>query len=206
MIKNIKILLFLLLTLLSFNFSNPLNAQKLENGQILSKNNTFVDCKIIIKNKPKYRAYQYIETYDSIYGIKKITPENIIGYDVNDESFERLSFNHSEKKTTIKIFAKVISKGKVRLLYSPIIGDVRADFYFFKKQNEVSYHVFRKGQIVDLGEVFYKNYAFNEEHVFLNFFSYYFSDCPLISRSLKTGMYNIGDLEMLVMDYNNCNN
>jgi hypothetical protein len=179
-------------------------AQKVVEGRVESKNKTIIDCQIVASYKDKFQPYRFIETYDSKFGYKKLYPDQIKGYNIKGESYESIAFKDTKANSTIRMFAKVISKGKATLLYSPIFDNLIIDVYFFKKDGEKHYHVYRAGEIVDLGESPYKLYAFNEDQVFSSFFNWYFEDCAKISGAVKLRFYTIGDIESLFKGYNSC--
>lgn len=194
---------FVILVIFFISSTDKLYAQKILDGYINSKNKTKVNCKIF-EPKNKFQEYKFIEIYDTVHGIKKLYPNQIDGYNIKGNSYESILLDDTILNSRIKIFTKVISKGKVTLLYSPILDNLILDIYFFKKDNEKFYHIYRGEEIIDLGEGPYKTYGFNKEQVFLSFFNWYFNDCPRISRALSSRTYTIEDIEMIFKDYNNC--
>lgn len=195
--------IFLFSLVIFFHISSAI-AQKTKSGTITSKNNTIVPCQIIIGPDKKFDEYRFVKIYSSVEGIKTLYPHQIMGYQVEKELFQSINMNDTVTHTDGNIFAKVVSKGKAILLYTPLINEIRNDFYFFKKENEKYFNIYRNQEIMTLGDSPYKIYALNEERVFLSFFAQYFKDCNKVTRGLKSGFYTIEDIKHIFDDYNEC--
>lgn len=204
MTKRITAILLLLFT------CGALSAQDAVDGQIITLSRDTIACKILNTKKRKDQQrlnYTNLQILDSLGNVKQIAPKEIEGYIKDGEFYKSLYAKD------FSFFMLLITDGKVSLYFYPGYEMPAGDKYIFKKRNEQEFNIMNASLEVTKQSGFstaamtYSSRQatiplIDREKPFLNYFTEYFKDCPLLVRKMRSQWYSSSDVVQIFKDYN----
>jgi hypothetical protein len=204
MIKRIAAIFLLMLT------CHALSAQDAVDGHIITLSKDTVACKILNAKKRKDQQrlnYTNLQIVDSLGNVKQIAPKEIEGYIKEGEFYKSLYTKD------FSCFMLLITDGNVSLYFYPGYDMPAGEKYIFKKRNEQEYNIMNASLEVTRPSGFSVAAMTNasrlatiplidREKPFLNYFTEYFKDCPLLVRKMRSQWYTSSDIVQIFKDYN----
>lgn len=180
-------------------------SQEYVSGKIITNKLDTIACSLLkLKRGESKLRYIEVDVVDSSRKTIKYRPNEIEGYIKEGVFYKSLTIDDRS------IFVCQLVDGNVSLY---LHEGARGDEYFFKRISEphlnmlnlanqtirkiigVDGMVTMKGHSIDL-------YVINKNHAFMDYFTEYFKDCPILVNKIKSEFYSSADMKDIFIEYN----
>ncbi|MBL0743542.1 hypothetical protein [Chryseolinea lacunae] len=200
----------ILMLAIVFALAMHVQSQSLVEGDVITLSSDTVKHKL---RWPQKRAEQTKQRFTALEvsddrGVHTLYPRDILGYITNGTVFRSLV------TPEVSFFMRLEADGPTELYYYPGYVLDEGEVYIFKKKQESEFHMMRTPfRVTKIGGFNSGSFArqndllpmIPKEKDFVNFFSDYMKDCPMLVRKIKSEFYTSADVVAIFREYNkNC--